>query len=150
MTAARRAPVARTGVAPWWNAVLRLVAAVAAGVAVVIGAIALLRIDWGDGLDAAPVQIAGMGFSPLLAITTLAAGVIALLAAASPDRGSKLFVGGLLIAAGVVVLLAGTTEGRWALEAGHGWLAIAVGGVLVLVGVLLRPLVADAAVVEDS
>jgi hypothetical protein len=150
MTAARRTParrtdVAATGVTPWWNALVRVVAAVAAAVAIAVGAIALLRIEWaGAGLDAAPVTVANMSFSPLVAIVTLAAGVVALLAAVSPDRGSKLFVGALLIVAGIVVLMAGTTEGRWAIEEGHAWLSIVVGVVLVAAGVLLRPTIVDA------
>jgi hypothetical protein len=144
MTAARRAP-ATVGIAPWWNALLRVVAAASASVAIAIGAIALLRIDWADaGLDAAAVTVAGMAFSPLIAIATLVLGIIALMSAVSPDRGSKLFVGALLLVGGIVILMTGTTEGRWALEDGHAWLAIVVGGILVAAGVLLRPTVVDA------
>jgi hypothetical protein len=155
MTAARRTSRGRTvaerpagpamGLASWWNPLIRVVASVAAAVVIAIGAIALLRIDWGDaGLDAVPVSVAGLAFSPLMAITTLAVGVVALLAAVSPDRGSKLFVGVLLIVAGIVVLIADIAPaGRWAIEDGHGWLAIVIGGVLVAAGVLLRPTVVE-------
>jgi hypothetical protein len=129
--------------APWWNTVIRVLAAGISAVIIAIGAIALLRIDWTDGVDALPVSVAGMAFSPLTALTTLGIGIVALLAAVSPDRGSKLFVGTLLLVAGIVVLVNGRPEGRWALEDGHGWLAIGLGAVLAIAAVALRPIAVD-------
>ena len=124
-----------------WDAsiVFRLIAVVAAGVMTIIGLIAVAQVSWGDGFDAAPVDVAGMSFTPEIAVTVAAAGLIALLAAAVADRASKLVVGALLVCAGIVVLVTDTiSEPDWAFDDGQGWLAIGVGATLLVVAVLMQ------------
>jgi hypothetical protein len=121
--------------------ILRVLAAIAAGVMTVIGLIAVAKVSWGDnGFDAAAVDVAGLSFTPEVAVATAAAGVIALIAAALWDITSKLVVGGLLVAAGIVILLTGSDEvdANWAFENGQGWLAIAVGAALIVAAVLMQ------------
>ena len=120
------------------NAVLRAVGALAGGVATVIGIIALIRIDWANGFDSAPVDVAGMLFTPAVAIATTVAGLIALAAGAAADRASKLAVGILLVCVGLGILIAGDSRTNWDLERGHGWLALIVGGVLLVTGLLMQ------------
>jgi len=122
-----------------WNSVVRVVALVAAGIATVMGVIALVRIDWTDGFDSAAVDVGGMVFTPTVAVVTVVAGLIAMAAAASPDRGSKLAVGAVLAVVGIAILLVGDAERLdLQVERAHGWLALGIGAVLILGGLLLR------------
>lgn len=122
-----------------WNTAVRVLAMVAAAVATVIGVIALLRIDWNDGLDSRAVDVAGMIMTPKIAIVTVVAGIIALAAAASPGRSPKLVVGAVLAIAGVAILLIGDTDRLdLQVERRHGWLALIIGAVLILAGMLMR------------
>lgn len=122
-----------------WNGLVRVLALAAAGVAVAMGVIALLRVDWGIGLDAPAVDVAGVAFTPWMAILTVAVGLVALAAAAAPDRGSKLVVGAILACVGIGILAVGDANRTdLDLERAHGWLALAVGAVLLLSGLLLR------------
>lgn len=120
------------------NSALRVVGAVAGGVATVIGIVALIRINWNNGFDSAPVDVAGMVFTPAIAIVTTVLGLIALAAGAAADRASKLAVGVVLACLGLGVLIAGDSRDNWNLERGHGWLALAVGAVLIVTGLLMR------------
>lgn len=123
-----------------WDAsiVFRLIAVVAAAVMTTIGLIAVARMSWGDGFDAAPVDVAGMTFTPEIAVTIAGAGLIALLVAALADRASKLVVGALLVIGGIVVMLADPSEPDWAFDDGQAWLAIGVGATLVVVALLMQ------------
>jgi hypothetical protein len=128
-----------------FSMVFRVLAAIGAAVLIVFSLIALARISWDSNwMDAAPVQVAGVTFTPIVAIGIGVAGVIALLAAASSDRSSKIVVGVLLLCAGVVVLIAqsnsrftlkaGGNSGRVVLEPAHGWMLVGVGAVLAIAG----------------
>jgi len=120
------------------NAVLRSIAALAGGVTTVVGIVALIRIEWTDGLSSAPADVAGIAFTPAVAIATLVIGLIALAAGASSDRSSKLAIGAILVCVGVGVLVAGTSRADFDLESAHGWFALVVGAVLLLAGLLMR------------
>ena len=120
------------------NTAMRAIGAVAGAIPVVIGTVALIRIDWGAGFDAAAVDVAGMAFTPVVAIVTVVLGLIAIGAAASPAREGKLVFGGILACAGLAVLIAGDSRSNIDLESGHGWLALLVGAVLVATGLLMR------------
>jgi hypothetical protein len=120
------------------NSTARTLASVAAAVPIVWSIVALLRLDWDAGLDAAAVDVAGLAFTPVVAIATLVIGLIALAAAASSDRASKLGIGALLACVGAAVQLAGSSRADVDLEGGHGWLALAVGVVLLGAGLAMR------------
>jgi peptidoglycan/LPS O-acetylase OafA/YrhL len=122
------------------NIVLRVLGVAAAGVMTVIGLIAVAQISWSaDGFDAPAVDAAGMTFTPEVAVAVAVTGLIALVAAASADRASKLVVGALLVCAGIVILATDTiAEPDWAFENAQGWLAIAVGATLIVVAVLMQ------------
>jgi len=120
------------------NAVLRGIAAAAGGVATVIGIVALIRIDWTDGLSSAPADVAGMAFTPAVAIATTVIGLIALAAGAAADKASKLAIGALLVCVGVAILVAGDSRADFDLETAHGWFAVIVGAVVLLAGLLMR------------
>jgi hypothetical protein len=121
--------------------IFRVIGAIAAAVMTVIGLVAVAEVSWGDqGFDASAVNVAGLTFTPEVAVATAAAGVVALIAAAMWDVTSKLIVGVLLVAGGIVILLTDgiDTNGNWIFENGHGWLAIGVGTTLIVVAVLMQ------------
>ncbi len=119
------------------NLVGRFVAVVAAAVPTIIGAIALADIQWSPlGFDAPPVTVAGMVFRPWVAVATVVLGLLALAAAVSWDRESKLFMGALLVAVGIAIVVANPTVEGIVLVDRMGWMAIIVGGVLALVGLI--------------
>lgn len=110
----------------------RVMAAIAAAVLLVFGLIGLARISWDDGLDSAAVDVADVTFTPIVAIAAAVTGLLALLAAATSERTSKLVMGALLVSAGIVAFIARPDTDRVILEDAHGWLMVVVGGVMVL------------------
>jgi hypothetical protein len=119
------------------NLVGRFVAVVAAAVPTIIGAIALADIQWSPlGFDAPPVTVAGMVFRPWVAIATVVLGLLALAAAVSWDRESKVFMGALLVAVGIAIVVANPTVEGIVLVDRMGWMAIIVGGVLAVAGLV--------------
>jgi phosphatidylserine synthase len=119
------------------NMVGRFVAVVAAAVFTIIGAIALAKFNWSPlGFDAPAVSVAGMVFRPWVAVATVVLGVLALAAAVSWDRESKLFMGAILVAAGIAIVVATPTVEGIALNNRMGWMAILVGAILAIVGLI--------------
>jgi hypothetical protein len=119
------------------NLVGRFISIVAGAVLTVIGLIALAQLDWSaSGFDAPAVSVAGMTFRPWIAIATTLLGLLALAAGASRDRESKLFVGGLLVAVGIALLVANPTLEGVVITDRMGWIAIIVGGVLAVTGLV--------------
>lgn len=119
-----------------WDVVLRAAGVVAGAVPLVIGLVALARIEWSEGFSAPMVDVAGMMFSPAVAIATAVGGLIAVLAGAAADRTSKLVVGAILACIGVAVVIVGSAADI-ALESAHGWMALIVGAILVLAGMAM-------------
>ena len=116
----------------------RVVAAIAGAVPTVIGLIALVRIPWDNGgLEAPAVSVAGMTFTPTVAIGTTVLGLLALIAGTTRDRAGKLFVGGLLLCVGFVALIGQPNTRYVVLENAHGWLMVIVGAVLVVAAMLM-------------
>ena len=119
------------------NMIGRVIAMVAAAVPVILGLIALSKFDWsGLGFDAPAVVVADMAFRPWIAVATVVLGLLALGAAVSWDRESKLFMGAILAAIGIAILLAKPTIEGVVLNDRMGWMAIIVGAVLAVVGIL--------------
>ncbi len=122
-----------------WNTAMRLIGLAAGAVALLIGVAALLRLDWGAGLDAHAVEVLGVAFTPVVAIVTTVAALVAMAAAATPERSSKLVVGAVLACVGAAIVLASdANRANVDVERAHGWLALGVGAVLVVTGLLLR------------
>jgi hypothetical protein len=117
------------------NRAARAFSALVAAVPIMWSTVALIHLDTNAGLDAVPVTVAGLSFTPAVAIASVLLGLIALAAGTADDRASKLGIGALLSCIGIAVLLAGTARTDLDLQAGHGWLSLAVGLVLVGVGV---------------
>ena len=120
------------------NTALRAIGAVASAVPLVISLIALVRLDWGQGVNAPAVDVAGMAFTPVVAIATLVVALVSLAAAAAPDRAGKIAVGAVLTCGGLAILLAGSSRADLDLETGHGWMALVVGVVLLVTGLAIR------------
>ncbi len=119
------------------NMIGRFVAVVAAAVPTLIGLIALAKFNWsGQGMDAPAVTVAGMVFRPWIAVVTTGLGVLALAAAVSWDRASKLFMGAILVAVGIAVLVANPTFQGVVLTDRMGWMSVIVGAVIALAGLL--------------
>jgi predicted membrane channel-forming protein YqfA (hemolysin III family) len=99
--------------------------------------IALAQTDWsGSGFDAPAVTVADMTFRPWIAVATVVLGIMALAAAASWDRESKIFTGAILVAVGIVIVVATPTVEAVALSSRMGWMAILVGGIIAVVGLI--------------
>jgi len=120
------------------NLLLRALGAIVGGAAVVLGLVALIRIDWTNGLDSAAVKVLDIAFTPAVAIATVALGLVALIAGAVADRTAKLVVGVVLGCVGLGILLAGSRRSDWQLERAHGWMALVAGAVLLITGMLMR------------
>ena len=119
------------------NTIGRVVAIVAAAVPIILGLIALSKFDWSAlGFDAPAVVVADMTFRPWVAVATVVLGLLALGAAVSWDRESKLFIGAVLVAIGIAILIAKPTIEGVVLNDRMAWMAIIVGGVLAAVGIV--------------
>jgi hypothetical protein len=117
--------------------IARFVAVIAAGILLVIGIIAAIEIDWDPaGFDAPAVEVAGMSFTPEVAVATVVLGLIALGAAAVRAGDVRLTIGALLAALGVGIILATDGTNDLALADRHGWLAVSVGAVIAISGLL--------------
>ena len=103
----------------------------------VLGLIALAKTGLGDGFKLPIVKVAGLTYSPLLALIGAAAGLI-LLGAAFTSRNSSVFFGVLLAIGGVVGLAAPERFASISLLSPYCWLVIAI-GVLVALANLLMP-----------
>jgi hypothetical protein len=102
----------------------------------VLGLIALAKTGLSDGLKVPTVKVAGLTYSPLLALISAGAGLI-LLGAAFTSRNSSVFFGVLLAIAGVVGLAAPERFESISLLSGYCWLAIVVGVVVALANLLM-------------
>ena len=120
------------------NVTVRVIAAIASGVMMVIGLIALAKINWSaQGMDAPAVRVAGMTFRPWIAIATAGLGLLALAASVSWNRESKLFMGAILMAVGIAVVIAEPTLEGVVLTDRIGWMSIIVGFVVALAGLVV-------------
>jgi hypothetical protein len=153
-------------VAEDFSIVFRLLAVIAAGVMIIFSLVALARIDWSSNwMDAPPVQVGDVWFTPFVAIAFGVIGLIALLSAVSLERSSKIVIGALLLCAGVVAFIAksgsdalvlkdGRNSHRVILQNGHGWLLVAVGAALIVAALAMswhaERSVIDGGVIDDS
>jgi hypothetical protein len=105
-------------------------------VMLVLGLIGLAKTGLSDGFKLPVTKVAGLTYSPLLALISAGAGLI-LLGAAFTSRNSSVFFGVLLAVGGVVGLAAPERFESISLLSPYCWLMIAVGAVVVLVNLLM-------------
>jgi hypothetical protein len=105
-------------------------------VMLVLGLIALARTGLSDGFKLPVTKVAGLTYSPLLALVSAGAGLI-LLGAAFTSRNSSVFFGVLLAIGGVVGLAAPERFESISLLSSYCWLAIVVGVVVALANLLM-------------
>jgi len=123
----------------WFPPLLGIVAAAVGGALVIVGVIALMRAGVDGSLEQPIVHVAGLSHTALLGVVEVAAGVLVALAGLTDTRASVLLCATAMAVAGVVVLAQpGQLHRRLAVTATHGWLVIALAGVLVL-AVLFSP-----------
>ncbi len=115
----------------------RVLGLAAAAVPTIVGLIAVSRVNWDTGLNAAAVAVADMSFGPWLAIGTLVAGLVGLLAASSWDSESKFAVGAIFACIGLAIILANPSIEEVTLSDQMGWMHLAVGAALVIAGALV-------------
>lgn len=123
-----------------WNRTARIIGCIAAMVPILLSVVALARINWDAGFDSLPVAVMDVAFTPEVAIATLFGGLLALAAAISWDRESKLAVGAILFVIGIGLLAArdNASLADLSIEDAHAWLAIGVGSTLFLTGLMIR------------
>ena len=102
----------------------------------VLGLIALAKTGLSDGFKLPITKLAGLTYSPLLALISAGAGLI-LLAAAFTSRNSSVFFGVLLAIGGVVGLAAPERFDSISLLSAYCWLVIAIGVVVALANLLM-------------
>jgi hypothetical protein len=105
-------------------------------VMLVLGLIALAKTGLSDGFKLPVTKVAGLTYSPLLALISAGAGLI-LLGAAFTSRNSSVFFGVLLAIGGVVGLAAPERFESIALLSPYCWLMIVVGVVVALANLLM-------------
>ena len=94
-------------------------------------------MDWsGYGFNAPPYPVADMTSRPWIVVGTVVLGLLALAAAVSWDRASKLFMGAIFVAVGIAIVAGNPTVENVVLTDRMGWIAIIVGAVLAVVAVL--------------
>ncbi len=115
----------------------RLIALAAGAIVTIIGLFAVLEVDWANAEADAPVyEVAGMTFTPVVAAITAVLGPLLIGVAASRASEGKIAMGAIVASLGVAMLLVNDLGNRWQTSDSQGWLALAVGVVFVVAGVL--------------
>jgi hypothetical protein len=116
----------------------RVIAVIAGCVPLVVGLIAVARVDWSaNGFSSPPVIVWHMVFTPWVAVATAVAGLIIVAASATVYRTDKLVVGVLSAAAGFAILVAKPTVDHEVLARRYGLMFLIVGLVVVAMGLLM-------------
>jgi uncharacterized membrane protein HdeD (DUF308 family) len=122
-----------------YNEILRGFGLIAGALPTVIGLIAVARVNWSlNGFSSPAVRVAGMTFTPWIAVATVIGGLLALSAAAAPTREPKLGLGALYVCGGLAVMIAQPTIDHVTLTYRFGVMTFLVGFVLVATGALMR------------
>ena len=137
------APAQHGGARAWhsdhYNEILRGLGLIAAAFPTVIGLIAAAKINWSlDGFHSPAVRVAGMAFTPWIAVATIVGGVLGLLAAAAPGRGAKLILGAIYACGGLAIMITQPTIDHVTVTYRYGVMTFLVGFVLVGTGMLMR------------
>ncbi len=117
--------------------IARLASVAAGAVVAIIGLLALLGVDWEAAEVDRPVhEAAGMTFTPIMAVLTAVVGVLLILVGAARSGEGKIAMGAIVASLGAAILLVGDLENRWQVSDSQGWLALVVGLVFVVAGIL--------------
>jgi hypothetical protein len=115
----------------------RLIALAAGAIVTIIGLLAVLKVDWAEAQADSPLyDVAGMTFTPVVAGVTAVLGLILIAVAASRGGEGKFAMGAIVASLGAAMLLVGDLGTRWQTSDGQAWLALAVGGVFIVAGIL--------------
>lgn len=119
----------------------RVITAAGAVIFLVIGLTALARGGLGGPLDEPVVKVAGFTQTPLLGLLGAGFGLVFLLISIfGSDAGSRsagTFFGALLAIGGIVAIVAPENLRSLAIQSSYGWMALIVGGAIVLANVAL-------------
>jgi hypothetical protein len=122
-----------------FDTVLRALGVIVSSAVLLVGLIAVARIDWSvNGFSSPAVRVLNVTFSPWIAVGTAVAGLIGILAAASSLRGPKVVVGAVAACAGLAVMIVQPTVDHVVLGYRYGVMALVAGLVLVGTGLLMR------------
>ena len=117
----------------------RIFGLIAGAVVTLIGVIALAKINWDNvQFDAPVVAFAGMTFTPIVAGITTLIGIILIGMASVREGDSRVAIGAVLATIGVGLVSATELQRSWTMTDRQGWLAIAVGVIFVLAGLLTQ------------
>lgn len=121
----------------WANQLARMIALFTGAIVLVLGVTAMLRIDWASAdLNEPLVVVADMTFNPVIAAATVIIAILLIGAAAMREGDLRLALGVVLVGFGVAVLMVDELGTNWDLSDRTGWLAVAVGAVFVVTGLL--------------
>lgn len=116
----------------------RLIALIAGLGFLLLGALVLLDTGFADFPSAPVTTVAGFTQTPLLGVIDVGLGLLLLAGAADIDRSVSIFVGGLMVVAGV---LAAVDSERLPTavrsNSGYGWMLVLVGAIALLAALAL-------------
>lgn len=114
-----------------------LVGAIIGAVLVVVGIVALLRGDVSGSWREPVVDVLGLDHTPLLGLGEIVVGALILIAALTRSRPVMLFFAAALMIFGFVVIIQNESlVDDLAVQPAHGWWALAIGALLLLVALL--------------
>ncbi len=115
----------------------RLIALAAGAIVAIVGLFAVLSVEWGTAeVDSPTYDVLGMTFTPVLAVVTAVLGVLLILTAASRSSEGKIAMGAIVASLGAAILLVNDLENRWQVQDTQGWLALVIGIVFIVAGIL--------------
>lgn len=118
---------------------------------VVIGLLALIDLGFDDFPSEVVTDVAGLAHTQLVGIASIALGLLLIAGSGSIGRSVTIFAGALTLVIGIVVVAAfDELDATMATDKAYGWLAVLVGGV-VLIAAIAIPSVATSSdrVVDD-
>jgi len=104
---------------------------------ILLGALVLIDTGLHDFPSAPTTEVFGFTQTPLLGALDVGAGLLLLIGAVDPSRALSILTGALILMGGVI-LLAANDKLDQSLQANdaYGWMAVALGGVVLLVALL--------------
>lgn len=115
----------------------RIIGLVTGAAVTILGIVALAKVDWQNAeIDRPLVAIQNMLFSPVVAGVTVAIGLVLILLAAARDGSTQVAFGVVLAVLGAAILFSDELHRSWSVTDRNGWLALGIGAVTLLCGLL--------------